>query len=301
MRPRIGGATARLIVAFSHDGESVSEATERLIRHPLGKDELMGTMEDWVFPNHLGGFDEIRPRLSDATAQTVEEAKREGEKNADVIDRLIARSDEWRGVDVDGFDADGHGKPYVESTKMFAAWYDRERPPTVHDVEAWLVSLSDGYQESTLRRHYHAVKAYFKYEIGDWDEPAPEPSRRELIDTLHDIAEDIGKTPTTRDVHERDGPPGVHHYQDEFETWNAALEAAGFEPNEASGKVLSDAELKEDLREFADEIGDIPTSGQMVRDGPHSTSTYITRFGSWSNALKEAGLRVEDRYGEIEA
>lgn len=57
----------------------------------------------------------------------------------------------------------------------------------------------------------------------------------------------------------------------------------------------TDEEYLEDLREFADELGKPPTKGEMNDDGPHSTTPYYTRWGSWNDALEEAGLGTNHR------
>jgi hypothetical protein len=303
MRPRVGGPTAQVVLSFKHDDETMPDAVERLIRNPLDKTDLMATMESWGFPEDLGFSEQLRPRLGDDVATQIEDACRPHEQNADAIDRLLFEG-EWNGIDTAGFAAADYGETYEDSLEDFAAWYSRSRPPTAYDVEAWLAEMEtvENYQRSTLRLHYHAIQAYFKYEIGDWNASAPTPTGDELIDYLQDLADELGKTPTTRDVQEVSGPPGVHHYQDEYGTWNAALREAGFEPNEEKAGEYSTERLKKDLREFAAEVGDVPTSTQMMEVGPHSTSTYITRFGSWSEALEAAGLSVDDRYtGQIEA
>ena len=44
------------------------------------------------------------------------------------------------------------------------------------------------------------------------------------------------------------------------------------------------------LREFAEEIDKTPSMAEMASDGPHSTSTYGSNFGSWNGAIEAAGL-----------
>jgi len=64
--------------------------------------------------------------------------------------------------------------------------------------------------------------------------------------------------------------------------------------NQSGG--ISDEVLLERLKEFAAELGRTPTSTEMDEDGPHTTRTYQNHFGSWNEALDEAGLtRNRDR------
>jgi hypothetical protein len=55
---------------------------------------------------------------------------------------------------------------------------------------------------------------------------------------------------------------------------------------------ISDKQLLQALRDFAEELGKTPTYTEMDNKGPHSGYTYESRFGKWNNALREAGLEV---------
>lgn len=293
MRPRIDGATARLL---SHlPGDTISDTISNALDTPPTKAAIMETIADWEFPGE-SQLSESRPRISDDVADRILDRQEEGETNAETISRVLSPP-EWGGIDVMGFEAADHGEPYVDSVAAFAEWYDQPRPPSAWDLEVWLDSLASDYKPATRKRHYYAVKAYFRYEIGEWD--VHEPTDRDtLVRALRDLADRLDKTPTSRDVHSDGDTPGIHEYQDEFGTWNAALEAAGLQPNETKPENFTDDELLDDLREFADSTGGVPTSSQMIEDGPHSISTYYNRFGGWVAALDAAGLDVRDRYGD---
>lgn len=45
-----------------------------------------------------------------------------------------------------------------------------------------------------------------------------------------------------------------------------------------------------DLRAFAGELGKIPTVRELTEAGPHSPDRYRAEFGSWNEALEEAGF-----------
>lgn len=53
---------------------------------------------------------------------------------------------------------------------------------------------------------------------------------------------------------------------------------------------ISDEELLDALREFADELGHTPTTREMKGTGPYSATTYVERFDSWPGAVRAAGL-----------
>lgn len=72
-----------------------------------------------------------------------------------------------------------------------------------------------------------------------------------------------------------------------FDSWQAAVEQAGFEPHEPT-TAASDSDLLAELQRLADEVDRVPTIPQMNDHGNYAASTYKNHFGSWSAALEEA-------------
>lgn len=60
---------------------------------------------------------------------------------------------------------------------------------------------------------------------------------------------------------------------------------------------MDDEVLIDRLREFADEIGETPSSTRMDKEGPHTAKTYQNHFGTWNDALEQAGLRPNKQRG----
>jgi hypothetical protein len=132
-------------------------------------------------------------------------------------------------------------------------------------------------------------------------------SRERLISGLQKFAKELGRTPTKREM-EEDGPWNSTTYQKHFGSWNNALNKAGLSVNKEFD--ISRERLISDLQEFAKELGKAPTKGKMKEGGPWDSKTYQKYFGSWNNALDQAGLEInrlpiselagtgEDYYGE---
>lgn len=120
----------------------------------------------------------------------------------------------------------------------------------------------------------------------------------DLLADLRAVADDLGHPPTRN---EYDGHGSFHNrtFHSHFGSWDAALEAAGLDPDDKPAptrpKHIPDEELLFDLRIGAHALGRPPNSGEYVRFGEHSHVTILKRFGSWEAALREAGLDPDER------
>jgi hypothetical protein len=113
--------------------------------------------------------------------------------------------------------------------------------------------------------------------------------RSDLIDEIERLANELGRTPKRREM-EAQGRFAPNTYAREFGSWNEALKEAGMGLNARSD--IPDSELLEELKRLADEYGRAPSKREMERNGAFGISTYATSFGSWSEAVQEAGLDV---------
>lgn len=100
------------------------------------------------------------------------------------------------------------------------------------------------------------------------------PSREALIEELQWLDETLDRLPYTSDMNE-DGAFSAHTYQDEFGSWDTALEAAGIDKEQ---------ELLEDMQRVANEVeGDI-LQNDMNEYGTYSSTMAARYFGSWTDA-----------------
>lgn len=119
----------------------------------------------------------------------------------------------------------------------------------------------------------------------------PEIKRDVLLDDLRRVAETIDGYMTMNEYGEH-GRFDPDTYRRRFGSWLDALEEAGLPstPKRDRGPQYSDDELLDDLRDLADELGRTPTFADMNDHGPRSATTFTNRFGTWNNAVEEAGL-----------
>ena len=112
----------------------------------------------------------------------------------------------------------------------------------------------------------------------------PEP---ELLDELKSLRDELGRTPERREM-DRQGQFDSSTYSHRFGTWNDALRAADIVPSTI--RNIPETELKNEIRRLADELNRPPTRAEMEQQGTFGHSVYSYRFGTWTDALIEAGL-----------
>jgi len=122
-----------------------------------------------------------------------------------------------------------------------------------------------------------------------------------LIQKLQQKAIELGRTPTTKDM--RKPYPSCRKYYEVYKSWDEALIDAGLELNNRyshlknkrnSGKIYTKEKMIEILINKSKELGRNPSYSDTIRP---CVKTYINKFGSWNNALFEAGLIKEFEIG----
>lgn len=152
-------------------------------------------------------------------------------------------------------------------------------------------------RQNDMVRHGKFTVARYKSVFGTWNEALEvagyEPNQQkdisgdELLVELDRLAEELGKPPTTYEAQEL-GKYSQRPYYRVFGSWTEALEAAGLEPNKE--RNIGDDDLLDEIRRLADELGESPISNDMIEFGKYSLHPYKRAFGSWTDALEEAGF-----------
>ena len=131
-------------------------------------------------------------------------------------------------------------------------------------------------------------------------EPSVQISEDELCAELRRVADKHRSPPPLNTIREHGSYSG-DTYLRRFGSWEAALEAAGFEDTQVQPKEqpqrstqVSTDDLIADLHRLRDELGERPTATDVVEAGAHGLATYQRRFGSWTDALDAAGFNPDD-------
>lgn len=117
-----------------------------------------------------------------------------------------------------------------------------------------------------------------------------------LLKEICQLEEKLGRPPTSKDM-KSGGKHCPKSYAQQFGSWNKALEAAGFDIHSTYDN--SREELEKNLRIVADKIGRAPTTNEFQEFGEYGYPCYFSRYGSWEEALKSAGLDPTTREFQI--
>ena len=142
------------------------------------------------------------------------------------------------------------------------------------------------------RRAYRAIsqvdpKALAEFQAGIRKRYSDE----EILGQLSACAARIGRSPTMREFSE-DPETAIHPQTviERFGSWNRAKRSAGLVPRRFATKE----ELLQCLRELGERVGRTPTAKDVDQNRGlvPSKSLYWHTFGSFTNALREAGFDV---------
>ncbi len=167
---------------------------------------------------------------------------------------------------------------------------DLDRTPTKADVRE-----RGGHSPSTYVERFGGWREALAAADLASDRQGTKIPREELLTELESLAESLGRPPTSTEMNEA-GAYSASTYFRRFDTWAAALEAAGLDEAAGPGRPdISERELLDEISRMADVLNRPPTTTEMDELGEYSSSTYRRRFGSWRTALEEAGVGPTDR------
>jgi HNH endonuclease len=106
------------------------------------------------------------------------------------------------------------------------------------------------------------------------------PTLDEIVAAIKDVAAVLGHSPSRSEFISRSGIT-EYHILSHFESWNAAVRAAGQDPDETNLRA-DDQELLIDWAALVRKHRRIPTRHQYRREGSFSPGVFDRHFGAWS-------------------
>jgi hypothetical protein len=190
----------------------------------------------------------------------------------------------------------GHAFQRPEIVAAIQAWERFEgRAPAIVD---WRPAEQGGHPRWERECPRYPPRSHVIRTFGSWnaalqaagfDRPRPPAyTDQQILNAVRTHAREHGRAPLAS---EWDASPDRNIISQRFGSWNAALQTAGLSPRRIR-RAWSDEEILEGLRQFADHYGRPPRSTDRVGPLAHypSPALAVTRFGSWSAALRRAGL-----------
>lgn len=143
----------------------------------------------------------------------------------------------------------------------------------------------------------------FYNEFGSWNDALREASLEvnhptniggeDLLKELRQLHDRLGRVPKEEDMRQ-EGAYSAEPYKRRFGSWTEALEQAGFDPH--IHQDLDKAKMVDYLQTFAEELGHRPKRDEMTDQGDYGANSYVRTFGSWNEALRQAGLGINQEY-----
>lgn len=128
-------------------------------------------------------------------------------------------------------------------------------------------------------------------------------TKKDCIEALNEAYEHLGDVPSTRMYDKLDIKPSRKVIKSKFETWNNAIESAGYNPRPSGKKTAEKEYSKKDclnaLKKAAKILGKSPTCKEYSDLGINpSYATIIKNFESFNVAKKKAGLSCYNDYSD---
>ncbi|MDO9391379.1 MAG: restriction endonuclease [bacterium] len=178
----------------------------------------------------------------------------------------------------------------IPSEKLVQEYYSLKeklgKQPTISDIDS-----KCKFSSSVYRKRWGTWNFFLKA----INEPIIQNKSitiKEFENNFKDVKEQIGKTPTTKDMNIL-GEYSISAYERKYGTWNKFLEGI----NESLNKKhkISKDDFVNEFSRVKLLLGHVPTTFEMSENGNIAPNSYRRIWGSWSNFLKEQGEKYQKR------
>lgn len=128
----------------------------------------------------------------------------------------------------------------------------------------------------------HGARIHFRYH-------EETEKRTALLDGIIDLSDEKERPPTAGQMDE-EGPFSITTYQNYFGSWTKAVKCAGLYPHRNTN--FEETDLISEIERLAEELDRVPTAGDILKRGRYGLRSFQKVFGSWNEALREAGCQA---------
>lgn len=123
-------------------------------------------------------------------------------------------------------------------------------------------------------------------------------SDEDIVDEVVELAHSLGETPTMRQATSCDNIPSGGTLTRRFGSWNNLLEKAELKINQVEKYNSEDREdMLDNIRKCFSKTNGYLTVREYISVGDYSHDTIKNTFGSWTEALDEAGVSSGSKHG----
>lgn len=112
-----------------------------------------------------------------------------------------------------------------------------------------------------------------------------------LVLNFLDVFNKLEKIPTTSDMN-KNGIYSVSTYEKHFKSWNNFLVTQDIKPTKRH--VISKGEMVNEFKKLKSKLKKVPTKAEFDTHSDFSSSSFTRLWGSWTNFLKEQGIKTLD-------
>ncbi|SNR34510.1 hypothetical protein SAMN06264855_10312 [Halorubrum vacuolatum] len=117
----------------------------------------------------------------------------------------------------------------------------------------------------------------------------------ELLAEIQRLHDELGHVPKVVEMEEY-GAYSYGVYYKRFGGWEASISKAGFKTDQIPRKTgwIPEKELLAEIQRLHNKLDRVPKTLDMIEHGEYSDVTYRNRFGSWDEAITQAGFDPAD-------
>lgn len=178
----------------------------------------------------------------------------------------------------------------LDAIHEFAEEYGR--PPSLQEI-----TDETQYSRTVFYSHFGSWRDALEEAGYESRPPQEKVSKDDLVEELQRLGDELGKQPSLQEMNEY-GEYWGSTYKNHFESWAAAIEAAGFDASKINYESIGRPALRAELKRLGEELGQRPTVNAMAEHGKYDPKTYYRTFGSWLDALRDAGYDLDSMGSE---